>query len=76
MTSGDFEKGNFLSNYILERGLLNVSKSEYEKIVFYELVFIKNVCSFSVFNKFFDNENAKKLDTRTFIISLLKLVSV
>ena len=44
MTSGDFEKGNFLSNYILERGLLNVSKSEYEKIVFYELVFIKNVC--------------------------------
>lgn len=46
MTSGDFEKGNFLSNYILERGLLNVSKSEYEKIVFYELVFIKNVCDF------------------------------
>lgn len=47
MTSGDFKKGNFLSNYILERGLLNVSKSEYEKIVFYELVFIKNVCDFS-----------------------------
>ena len=46
MTSGDFKKGNFLSNYILERGLLNVSKSEYEKIVFYELVFIKNVCDF------------------------------
>ncbi|WP_149554093.1 hypothetical protein [Treponema pectinovorum] len=46
MAVGEFEKENFLSTYILERGLLNVSKSEYGKIVFYELAFIKNVCGF------------------------------
>ena len=38
---------NFLSDYILERGLSNITKSEFEKIIFYELVFVKNVCGFS-----------------------------
>ena len=40
------QNDNFLSDYILERGLSNLAKSEYEKIVFYELVFVKNICGF------------------------------
>ncbi|MGI5057943.1 hypothetical protein [Treponema pectinovorum] len=63
MAVGEFEKGNFLSSYIFERGLLNVSKSEYGKIVFYELAFIKNVCVF--FGEF-----------STSFISLIQLYSI
>lgn len=40
-------KDNFLSEYILERGPSNITKPEYEKIVFYELVFVKNICDLS-----------------------------
>lgn len=46
-TDSKDSENNFLSDYILERGLSNITKSEFEKIVFYELVFVKNVCGLS-----------------------------
>lgn len=39
-------KSEFLKNYVKVHGFSNISKSEFEKIVFYELVFVKNICGF------------------------------
>ncbi len=35
---------DFLKDYVTERGLSTISKAEYEKIVFYEIVFVQNIC--------------------------------